>query len=141
MCGMCVCMCGMCVYVCVCVCVCMHVWYVRVCVGVCVCVCVCGMCVCMCGMCVYVCACVCACMCGMCVCVCVCDNHYYVPPDYNPHTSRMIFTSNPALVANLFQGFEEKIEVNFSVFIWFMSVWYLSHLNVAWERGDMGRGG
>ena len=58
--------------------------------------------------------------------------------DYNPHTSRMIFTSNPALIANLFQCFEEKVEVNFSIFIWFMSVWYLSHLNVAWETGDMG---
>ena len=78
----------------------------------------------------------------VCVCVCVCDNHHFVLPDYNPHTSRMIFTSNPALVANLSQCFEEKVEVNFSIFIWFVSLWYLSHLNVAWETGDMGdRGG
>ena len=87
-------------------------------------------------MCVYMCVCVCVCVHGVCV-----DEreiitivHYHV---HNPRTSRVVFTPNPALVANLCQCFEEKVKVNFSIFVWLMSVWYLSHLNVAWETEIM----
>lgn len=47
------------------------------------------------------------------------------------HTSRVVFTTNQTLVTNFFQSFEEEFKVDFSIFIWFMPVWYLAHLNVS----------
>ncbi len=57
---------------------------------------------------------------------------------FSSNTCGNIFASYPTIVAKGNQGFEEEIEVNLPILIWFVSSWDLTDLDVScgWGRKE-----